>query len=84
MLLPASRNIRLSDDIPYCASIWQEKPTRLHIHLFNGRIRLSHVNQGVWYCSKINIRWSESIHPSFHIRIRNRRRRLHPSSDELL
>src|SRR5215471_3924765 len=34
VLLYTSDNIRCSDDISHCPSIWQEKPSRLPIYLF--------------------------------------------------
>lgn len=84
MLLSTGHNIRFSNDISCCASVRQEESTCLHLYLFDSRIGLSHVNQRIRYRRKINIRGPKSIHPSINIRIRNRRRCLHPSTNELL
>ena len=83
MLLPASHRIRFSDDIWHCPIIRQEKSTRLLVHLFHSRISLRHVDQGIRHCRKTHFRRSKSIHTSFYICIRNRRRRLHSGTNEL-
>lgn len=83
-LLSTGYNIRFSNDLSRRAGIWQEKPTRLYLHLLNRWIRLRHVNQRIWHCSKTNLCRVKSVHAPFNIRIRHRRRCLHSSSNELL
>jgi len=77
-------NIRKHHDIPRCAKIWPQEPPCLHIHLFDSRLCIRHVDQGIRYRPETHSRRQQSVYASVDIRVHHRGSRLHSHADELL
>ena len=82
--MPDGRDLCVNHDIQSGPNVWQEESPRLPLDLFDCRIGFSHVYQRFRRCRQIDICWPKSIHPPFDIRLRHCRRRVHPSTNELL
>lgn len=44
-------------DIPSRSKTWQKQPAYIYLHMFHSWIRLNHVNEGLWYCAKVDYCW---------------------------
>ena len=73
-----------SDDLPGCASLWQEEPARLHLDLLHCWIGFCYVSQGLRNRSEIDHWRQQPICPRVHLRLCHCDRILHSDADELL
>ena len=83
ILLHHSRNFCGRDDIQNWPEIWEEKSSNIHLDLFDGRLCLCYVCQGIWHCPKADSGRQQSIHPCFNLCIRDCNRCLYLNTDEL-
>lgn len=56
-ILPLRCNFCSRYDIQSRSKVWQEESTCVLVDLFNCRRCFSHVSQGIWNCSKVDIGW---------------------------
>ena len=83
-LLCRCHYLRFHHDLQGCSSAWQEKPTDIHINMFDRRIRVYYGSQGFWHCSQVDHGRQQPVRSSFHLCLRHCRCSMHSHTDELL
>ena len=72
-------------DLQSCTVSWEEEPPRLHLDMLGSRFYHGHVREGFRNRPQTHLgqKWKESVLSSINIRLRHRRCRVHPDTDEL-
>lgn len=83
-ILHHSSRLRRRHDLSSGAEIWQEESSHLHLNMFDSRLCVCNVNQGLWYRLEIDSGRQQSIQIPVDLRFRNRDCCLHFNTDELL
>lgn len=76
--------LRVGDDLRRVTAVRPVESARVHLHLLARRLGVGDGDQGLRHRRQADVRGEEPVLAPQHVRVRDRRRRLHPRPNELL